>query len=154
MPILTSLARAKINLTLHVGRVNSLGYHPLHSLVVFADIGDILSAKISDKFSLEINGPFAEALSQGNDNLVLKAAKSTALANKVQIKLAYILTKNLPVSSGIGGGSADAAAAVRLLGKFNGDGKNSLGTQLIEIGADVPVCFKSKTSILEGIGEE
>ncbi len=147
------LARAKINLTLHVGCKGMEGFHPLHSLVVFADIGDVLEAKLSDTFSLDIEGPFANGLLCGEDNLVFKAAQNTALVNGIHIKLAYRLTKNLPISSGIGGGSADAAAAVHLLQNINGKAEASLDSMLLEIGADVPVCYLAQTCIMEGIGE-
>ena len=147
------MARAKINLTLHVGRAPKIGKHPLHSLVVFADIGDELSARRANEFSLEIDGPFANGLSSGNDNLVLYAARDNALLNAIHIKAAYHLTKNLPIASGIGGGSADAAAAIRLLAILNNEPPLSNDWQVIEIGADVLVCFHSKTCIMEGIGE-
>src|SRR5476649_622494 len=108
-------ARAKINLFLHVGDKRADGYHPLQSLAVFPDLGDTLTAEDADEISLSITGPFAGALSGASDNLVLAAAK--ALAAKAGRAPAGKLTlvKNLPVASGIGGGSADAAAALRAL---------------------------------------
>ena len=147
---LTTLARAKINLTLHVGAAQNDGYHPLHSLVLFADIGDELSASAAREFSLKIDGPFANGLSSGPDNFVLKSANKLAKTKSNLGKLAYKLTKNLPIASGIGGGSADAAAAVNLLLSENDETTNVL----LEIGADVPVCYLSRTCIMEGIGEE
>lgn len=152
--IFTDLARAKINLTLHVGAVQADGYHPLRSLVVFADIGDELTAIPAEKFNLKIDGPFACGLGCENDNLILRAARRTYLQNGLLKKSAYTLTKNLPISSGIGGGSADAAAAIRLLWKINGVGDAALDSQLAKIGADVPVCYRSQTCIMEGVGEK
>ncbi|HHL43726.1 MAG TPA: 4-(cytidine 5'-diphospho)-2-C-methyl-D-erythritol kinase, partial [Hellea balneolensis] len=102
-------ARAKINLTLHVGARTARGYHPLQSLVVFADIADQITVQPGLKTTLSISGPFAKDLHADADNLVLKAAK---LCQKTGM---FSLEKNLPVASGIGGGSADAAAVLRLL---------------------------------------
>ncbi len=128
--------------------------HVLHSLVVFADIGDELSARRANEFSLEIDGPFAKGLPSGNDNLLLYAARDNALCNAVMIKAAYHLTKNLPIASGIGGGSADAGAAIRLLAILNNEPPLSNDWQILEIGSDVPVCHLSKTCIMESVGEE
>lgn len=153
MTVSRYIARAKINLTLHVQPVNEHGLHPLHSLVVFSDIGDVLTAKIADEFSLTIGGEFSEDLPLGKDNLVLKAARITALNQSMPVKLSYNLTKNLPVASGIGGGSADAGAAIHLLSEANGSPRLSFGNMLADLGADVPVCYVSQTCIMEGIGE-
>lgn len=165
-PIFKNKARAKVNLTLHVGGRHSVerpevvdqpslgGLHFLNSLVVFADVGDDLTAILADKFSLEIDGPFSEGLSNAEDNLVLKAVRQASLFNGVSREAAYRLTKNLPVASGIGGGSADAAAAVRLLGLINGEIDDQMEYLLLETGADVPVCYLSKTCIMEGVGEQ
>ncbi|PHR94404.1 MAG: 4-(cytidine 5'-diphospho)-2-C-methyl-D-erythritol kinase [Robiginitomaculum sp.] len=142
------VARAKVNLTLHVGRVNENGYHPLQSLVVFADIADKLCAKAGKDYSLDIDGPFASQLS-ARDNLVLNAARRVGGSKRA----AFRLVKNLPVASGLGGGSADAAAAVRVLRKLNQTLSGDLEAVLLEIGADVPVCYLSKTCIMEGVGE-
>ena len=165
--IFTELARAKINLTLHVGQKGGLGsgyppphtqlpagkLHPVYSLVVFADIGDTLTAQLANEFSLEIDGPFKDGLSSDIDNLVMKTARDNALYNGIHIKLAYKLTKNLPISSGIGGGSADAGAAVRLLAVLNNEPPLMNDYMLVESGADVPVCHLSQTCLMEGIGE-
>ncbi len=142
----TEFARAKINLTLHVGRVIQdphdpfLGYHPLDSLVVFADVGDSLVMTLADKTTLSIEGPFGEGLTVGDDNLILKALAST------KSKACHVtLKKNLPVSAGIGGGSANAAAVLRMCEV------DSLETA-VGLGADVPVCLKSQTAHMTGIG--
>ena len=141
-------ARAKINLTLHVGRVIHdpsdafFGYHPLDSLVVFADVGDDIAMRPADKTHLTIAGPFSEGLTAEADNLILRAlAAAKAKPHGVTLQ------KNLPVSAGIGGGSAKAAAVLRLCGV------NDLGVA-VSLGADVPVCLHSKTAHMTGIGED
>jgi len=141
-------ANAKINLTLHVGRVIKdpsdpfYGYHPLDSLVVFADIGDELEMIADEKTTLSIGGPFGMGLTADNDNLILRAL--TAAKAKPQ----YVtLEKHLPVSAGIGGGSANAAAVLRMCGV------DDLHIA-VSLGADVPVCLRSKTAHMTGIGED
>jgi len=147
-------ARAKINLFLHAGEKREDGFHPLQSLAVFADFGDRLSAEPADELSLSLDGPFAAGL-DGTDNLVLRAAR--ALAERVgREPFARItLTKNLPVASGVGGGSADAAATLRLLSnlwqlKLDEKVLREVGAAL---GSDVPVCVKSQPAFMEGRGE-
>ncbi len=149
-------ARAKINLTLHVGKTAGGGLHPLESLVMFAAIGDEITARKSgDGFSLTIDGPFSAGLSAGDDNLVLKAARDRNLLDGLQLKGAQLhLTKNLPIASGIGGGSADAAAAARCLARLHSDASSVTDYLMLEIGADVPVCFYSKTCMMGGVGED
>lgn len=143
-------ASAKINLFLHVGVRRADGFHPLQSLAVFTDLGDALAIEPASDPSLKIDGPFATGLDGEGDNLVLRAARALGSQGA---KLT--LTKNLPVASGIGGGSADAAAALRGLNAlWNGD-KDS--TALCEIaaalGSDIPVCVLSTPSFMEGRGE-
>jgi len=146
------LARAKINLTLHVGAAAGDGYHPLSSSVVFADAADIVTAQAADRFSLTISGPFGEGLRADEDNLILRAARF-AHAQLGGPELKFHLVKNLPVSSGMGGGSADAAAAMRHVAGFAGRNVADLkNTQ--QIGADIPVCLLSRTSLMQGIGED
>ena len=146
-------ARAKINLFLHVGTRRDDGFHPLQSLAIFTDFGDRLVAEDAGELSLVLEGPFAASLAEG-DNLVLKAAR--ALADRVgrtaQAKLT--LTKNLPVASGIGGGSADAAAALRALTKLwrlDLD-MNELSEIAASLGSDIPVCVPSAPAFMEGNG--
>ena len=139
------LCRAKVNLTLHVGAPFSSGkwsgYHPVESLVVFADIGDELRFATGDRgHDLSIDGPFSEGLNAGADNLVSKALERCDAP-----PTHAILTKNVPVSAGLGGGSANAAAVLRAFGN-DGNGAAALG-------ADVPVCYLSETVMMEGIGE-
>ncbi|MFK7763298.1 MAG: 4-(cytidine 5'-diphospho)-2-C-methyl-D-erythritol kinase [Roseobacter sp.] len=149
-------APAKVNLTLHVtGRRND-GYHGLDSLVAFADVGDSLELTLSDTPSLALTGPYADAVPSGGDNLVLKVAGHFAPAPPIGITL----TKNLPVASGIGGGSADAAAVFRgltaLLGADDRMDKPSDDSlqQLLPLGADIPMCVASITARIGGIGEK
>lgn len=150
-------APAKINLFLHVGDKRPDGYHALQSLVAFADIGDELVFEASDKLTLSIEGPCAPSL-LGNppgDNLVLRAAR--ALANEAATAAAaqISLTKNLPVASGLGGGSADAAATLRGLNQLWGMnmGDDQLRRIAESLGSDVPACVASSTCWMEGRGE-
>jgi 4-diphosphocytidyl-2-C-methyl-D-erythritol kinase len=140
-------APAKINLFLHVGDKRSDGFHALESLAVFVDVGDELTIERADALSLSIEGPFSGKLSPDEDNLVLKAAR--ALNATAQI----VLTKNLPVASGIGGGSADAAAALRGLNDLLQLGRTDLHEIAAGLGSDVPVCLSAKAAWMEGRGE-
>lgn len=141
-------ARAKINLTLHVGRVIKdpsdpfYGYHPLDSLVVFADIADALEMAPAKATALSISGPFGAGLTAEKDNLILRAL-TAAKAGPQDVHL----IKNLPISAGIGGGSANAAAVLRMCGID--DLRIAIG-----LGADVPVCLRSETAHMTGIGED
>jgi len=147
-------ARAKVNLTLHVGPAQDNGYHPLHSLVVFADFGDVLDGQIAEDFSLKMIGPFAGDTPGGDDNLLMTAARVIAENNHVDARLTYKLNKKIPVASGIGGGSADAAAALRLLSRADHVDWSEHAESLLPFGADVPVCFLSRTCVMEGVGEQ
>jgi 4-diphosphocytidyl-2-C-methyl-D-erythritol kinase len=147
-------ARAKVNLFLHVGEKREDGFHPLQSLAVFADFGDRLSAEDADDLSLVLEGPFAAGL-EGNDNLVLRAARTLAERAGRPAQAKITLTKNLPLASGVGGGSADAAAALRLLSnlwqlKYDEKVLRDIGATL---GSDVPVCVRSQPAFMEGRGE-
>lgn len=149
------LARAKINLYLHVTGKRADGYHLLDSLIVFADAGDMLSATAADALTLAIDGPFAQGLESGPENLVLRAAAGLQALTGTKAGAAIRLTKNLPVASGIGGGSADAAAALRLLAglwRVNPD-RSALMELAAKLGADVPVCLAGKPSFVGGIGD-
>ena len=149
-------AYAKINLALHVRRRRADGYHDLESLFAFARHGDALSATPSDRLSLTIDGQFGEGLSSGDDNLVLRAAQALRSTFEIKQGAALHLDKRLPVASGIGGGSADAAATLRLLARLWGI--DPLHPKLFEIarslGADVPACLESVTIWGEGRGDE
>ncbi len=148
MPI-SELAQAKINLCLHVTGQRADGNHLLDSIVVFADIGDVITVKPSDAFTLEIDGFFAGDLGPNDDNLVMQAAR--LFSNNCK-GAAITLTKDLPVASGIGGGSADAAATIRAMVRMTGAAlPDDVG---LSLGADVPVCLQSKSCQMQGIGEQ
>ncbi|HMS95248.1 MAG TPA: 4-(cytidine 5'-diphospho)-2-C-methyl-D-erythritol kinase [Tabrizicola sp.] len=141
-------APAKINLCLHVTGRRSDGYHLLDSLVVFADVGDRLTARPADGLSLRIIGPEAAGLAADDDNLVLQAARAIGARD-----LALTLDKRLPVASGIGGGSTDAAAALRLIARMTGLPLPDAAA-VLRLGADVPVCMAGRPVRMRGVGEE
>ncbi len=143
----SELARAKVNLCLHVTGQRNDGMHFLDSIVVFPAVGDVLKATPSSNLTLEITGPFGNGLEAGDDNLVVRAAQM--LAGK---GATLQLRKNLPVASGIGGGSADAAACIRLLSDMWNVDVPSLES-LTGLGADVPVCMAQTPTRMSGIGE-
>ncbi|HEY6433824.1 MAG TPA: 4-(cytidine 5'-diphospho)-2-C-methyl-D-erythritol kinase, partial [Acetobacteraceae bacterium] len=148
-------APAKVNLYLHVTGRRADGFHLLDSLVVFPRVGDLVQAASAEELSLSVEGPFAGALS-GGDNLVLRAARSLATRVGVRTGARMVLTKNLPVASGIGGGSADAAAALRLLSRLWHVSPETvdLPAVALSLGADVPVCLRSRPLRMRGIGED
>ncbi len=152
---LVEKARAKINLTLRVLGRREDGYHELESLVGFTDLADKLELEPGTGSALEISGPFAAACGRIADNLVLKAV--AALSARVGGLKAgrFLLDKQLPVAAGIGGGSADAAAALRLLARSNGIPADDprLESAALAVGADVPVCLASRARIMRGVGE-
>jgi 4-diphosphocytidyl-2-C-methyl-D-erythritol kinase len=150
------LAPAKINLYLHVVGRRPDGYHLLDSLIVFAETGDVVTAEADSALSLAIDGPFAGKLSADDDNLVLRAARGLRDIAGTTAGARIKLTKTLPVASGIGGGSADAAATLRVLCALWGIApeRAELETLALRLGADVPVCLDSKPSFIGGIGEE
>jgi 4-diphosphocytidyl-2-C-methyl-D-erythritol kinase len=153
---LTEAAPAKVNLYLHVTGRRADGYHLLDSLVVFAGIGDVLEAAPSDTLSLRVEGPFAAGLADELDNLVLRAARALAAEAGVPARARLVLHKNLPVASGIGGGSADAAAALRLLARLWDlrPDPSAMARLALALGADVPVCLTGRASRMSGIGEQ
>jgi 4-diphosphocytidyl-2-C-methyl-D-erythritol kinase len=148
-------AAAKVNLFLHVGDKREDGFHPLQSLAVFTTVGDVLSVAPAGGFSLTMDGPFAPSLQGESDNLVLRAARALAEASEVSAGAALALTKNLPVASGIGGGSADAAAALRLLTRLWQIEPDAARLSHIaaSLGSDIPVCLAGTPSFMEGRGE-
>jgi 4-diphosphocytidyl-2-C-methyl-D-erythritol kinase len=153
----SEIARAKINLALHVTGRREDGYHVLDSLVVFPDIADRLSLEPAKALELRLEGRFASALEgPAQDNLVLKAVHRFADTSGISADVRLTLEKNLPVASGIGGGSADAAAALRLMERYTGQ---SLPQQqrhdlALALGADVPVCLDQKPTRMLGIGDQ
>ena len=161
------VAHAKVNLFLHVTGRRDDGYHLLDSLVVFADAADELRVSADDRLRLSLSGPFAAKLpeagsAQGDDNLVLRAARALAAAAgqvglACQVGGAHLtLEKRLPVASGIGGGSADAAAALRLMRRFwslDAIDDVQLHRLAAGLGADVPVCLAQRPRRMQGVGE-
>jgi 4-diphosphocytidyl-2-C-methyl-D-erythritol kinase len=139
-------APAKINLTLHVTGRRADGYHLLDSLVVFAGVGDRVTAVVAENLQLTVTGPRAGDLSGEVDNLVLRAARMLGQGRGAAIAL----DKHLPVASGIGGGSSDAAAALRVLAKL---WDVPLPDTTAALGADVPVCMVPRARRMSGIGE-
>jgi 4-diphosphocytidyl-2-C-methyl-D-erythritol kinase len=156
MPALIEEGRAKVNLSLRVVGRRADGYHDLESVVAFADCADRLTLEPGDELRLVTTGPLAAACGETSDNLVFKAAK--LLADAVpNLKLgAFALDKVLPVAAGIGGGSADAAAALRLLARLNNLSLDDPRLQEVALatGADVPVCLLSHACDMTGVGEQ
>ena len=153
--MLQERAPAKVNLYLHVVGRRADGYHLLDSLAVFPGAADILHAEKAHGLSLRVEGPHGAGLAAEADNLVLRAARALAEAAGIQPDAALLLHKNLPVASGIGGGSADAAAALRLLSRL-WDISLPPPTMLAlatRLGADVPVCLASSPTRMRGIGD-
>lgn len=155
MTMLAEEARAKVNLSLRVVGRRTDGYHDLESVVAFADCADRLTLEPGPELRLETIGPLAAECGEVADNLVLKAAR--LLAGRVPgLKVgAFTLEKVLPVAAGIGGGSADAAAALRLLARLNGLGLDDSRLREVALltGADVPVCLLSRACDMTGVGE-
>lgn len=155
-PAYQDIGYAKINLALHVRKRRADGYHELETLFAFAEDGDRLTAAPAETLSLTLSGPFAHELDAGADNLVLRAAEALRAANRVEAGAALHLEKNLPVAAGLGGGSADAAATMRLLARLWNLGPDALrpGTLAAQLGADVPACIASQTCFGSGVGDQ
>ena len=151
----TEPAPAKVNLYLHVLGRREDGYHLLDSLAVFAGVGDLLHAEPADALTLELRGPFAGGLAAEAENLVLRAARGLAQEAGVPPRTRLVLDKRLPVASGIGGGSADAAAALRLLSRLWAvrPADADLHRLAATLGADVPACLASRPVRMGGVGE-
>ncbi|MCJ2008550.1 4-(cytidine 5'-diphospho)-2-C-methyl-D-erythritol kinase [Methylobacterium sp. J-092] len=157
MALLTTRAPAKINLTLHVlGRRPGDGYHVLESLVAFAGVGDALTLDPGPELSLSVSGPTAGPAGPTGDNLVVRATRHLAEAMPDLRLGAFDLVKRLPVAAGIGGGSSDAAAALRLLAELNGLPLDhpAVIAAARATGADVPVCLDPRARMMRGAGEE
>lgn len=156
MPELTDLAPAKVNLFLHVGPVDSAGYHPLASLVAFADIGDRITVRPAERLSLSVEGPFAGAVGPDDDNLILRALRALGdAAGTGEPALAVTLDKRLPVAAGLGGGSADAGTALKLArAALDLDiGDDALAAVAGTLGADGPMCLHARAVWAEGRGD-
>lgn len=154
---LTGLAPAKINLFLHVGAVQPDGYHPLASLVAFADVGDRVTVERADTLSLTVEGPFGQGLAAEPDNLILKALRALGEAAGIgEPQLHVTLDKQLPIAAGLGGGSSDAGAALKLardILDLNLD-DTALETVAGVVGADGPMCLRARSAWAEGRGDE
>ncbi len=155
LPQMIEHAPAKVNLALHLRRRRPDGFHELETVFAFTRFGDTLAVAAADALSLNVTGPFAAAAGQGSDNLVLRAARALADAAGIEAKAALTLEKHIPVAAGLGGGSADAGATLRLLNRFWGlDWPESrllaIGDML---GSDVPACVASRTCFGTGRGE-
>ena len=157
-----SVAYAKVNLYLHVTGKRDDGYHLLDSLMAFAGAHDVLSARLpvlgGDGLSLTVDGPFGDLLEGEEDNLVLRSGRALRerFAGGAALGADIHLTKNLPVASGIGGGSADAAAALKALCRLWGlcPDADELAALALELGADVPFCLAGTAAYVGGIGED
>ena len=154
MPADVETAYAKINLALHVRRRREDGYHDIETLFAFAQHGDQLQASFADTLDLTIDGPFGSGLSADDDNLVMQAANRLRAHFSITNGASIRLTKNLPIASGIGGGSADAAAAARLLNRLWDiqATEQEIADILAPLGADIPACVFSRTSFGSGTG--
>jgi 4-diphosphocytidyl-2-C-methyl-D-erythritol kinase len=147
-------APAKINLALHVRARRADGYHEIETLFAFLGDGDTVSVEESDRDHFVLTGPFAGALSGEGNNLVLAARDAFAAAHGPVPPLAITLDKHLPVASGIGGGSADAAATLRALARLKGVDPAELAEVALKLGSDVPACLLGKSAMGEGRGEQ
>ena len=154
MAAITEAAPAKINLALHVRRRRTDGYHDIETLFAFLNDGDVLTVEDAARDSFAITGPFASELSKDDDNLVTKARDAFVATFGPAGSLAIALDKRLPVASGIGGGSADAAAMLRVLARRRGVGLDD--PALLDcaacLGADVPACLLGRTALGTGTG--
>jgi 4-diphosphocytidyl-2-C-methyl-D-erythritol kinase len=152
---LVERAPAKINLTLHVRGRRADGWHDLESLVVFAGAHDVVSLRPGDGLSLDVTGPTASAAGPLDDNSVLKAARALGARVEGLRAGAFHLVKRLPAAAGVGGGSADAAAALRLLARLNGldPGDPRVRAAAEDAGSDVPVCLDPRARMMAGRGE-
>ncbi|MET3844198.1 4-(cytidine 5'-diphospho)-2-C-methyl-D-erythritol kinase [Bradyrhizobium sp. OAE829] len=155
MPALIDEGRAKVNLTLRVVGRRTDGFHDLESVVAFADCADRLTLTPGSDLTLQMSGPLAQACGETSDNLVLKATRLLAERVPGLKSGSFTLDKVLPVAAGIGGGSADAAAALRLLAKLNGLSLDDerLREVALATGADVPVCLASRACDMTGVGD-
>ncbi len=150
MTVIREVAKAKVNLSLEIHGIRSDGYHELKSLVAFAQIGDLLEFRAGERLGILVEGPFADAIDEG-ENLILQAVRHARSRQSDLLVGTFRLMKILPVSAGLGGGSADAAAAVRILKQINPDFAEDINWSII--GADVPACLENRAALITGIGE-
>ena len=144
MTVVEAFVPAKVNLTLHVTGQRDDGYHTLDSLAMFADIGDRMTITMPGDYNLTVEGPMADGVPTDDSNLVLRAARMMRMRADIR------LVKHLPNAAGLGGGSGDAAATLRVLSGFGGKPVPGDG---IELGADVPLCLQSDAARVTGIGD-
>ena len=144
MTVVEAFVPAKVNLTLHVTGQREDGFHTLDSLAMFADIGDRMTITMPGDYRLTVEGPMAEGVPADESNLVLRAARMMRINADIRLE------KHLPNAAGLGGGSGDAAATLRVLSGFSGKPVPGDG---IELGADVPLCLQSDAARVTGIGE-
>lgn len=153
----TALAPAKVNLFLHVGPPAADGYHPLASLVAFADVGDTVTLHVANAPSFSVEGPFAAALAGETDNLVTRAlVRFASVAQRPDLAFGALLDKQLPVAAGLGGGSSDAGAALRLANRLAGEALSPEALEAIAaaLGADGPMCLRAETAWATGRGDD
>lgn len=151
-----ALAPAKINLFLHVGAVDAENYHPLSSLVAFADVGDLITVERAERLSLTVAGPFGAGLAAEPDNLILRALRRLGQATgDSEPPLKITLDKRLPIAAGLGGGSSDAGVALKLARQVLGLDVSDDALEAVAgvIGADGPMCLRARTAWAEGRGE-
>lgn len=153
--LLVETAPAKINLTLRVLGRREDGYHELESLVGFTEFADTLMLEPGPTIALDISGPFAAACGPVADNLVLKAVAELSKRVRGVVAGRFRLEKWIPVAAGVGGGSADAGAALRLLARANGLAHDDprLASAALAVGADVPVCLDPRARVMSGVGD-
>lgn len=154
MTTLQTLAPAKVNLFLHVGPVDAEGYHPICSLVAFADVGDRVTARAAAAARLSIIGEFGEGLSGEGDNLVSRGLSALSRSSAAAPLLDVVLSKDLPIAAGLGGGSSDAGAALRLAAALSPDAiaSEALLVAAAVVGADGPMCLDPRSAWAEGRG--
>jgi 4-diphosphocytidyl-2-C-methyl-D-erythritol kinase len=153
---LSAFAPAKVNLFLHVGGPDAEGYHPISSLMVFADVGDEVALQASEALAFETTGPFGSEIPAGDDNLVMRAV--TAFRARIALPMPpfrLLLDKRLPIAAGLGGGSSDAGAALRLLRDALAPGLDDAALEAVAggLGADGAVCLWGRPALAEGRGE-
>lgn len=155
--ILSGLAPAKINLFLHVGPVAADGYHPLASLVAFADVGDAVTVVRAEALSLSVTGPFGAALAGEGDNLILRGLRALGEAAGIGAPpVAVTLEKKLPIAAGLGGGSADAGTAIRLTARLLDLDLDEAALEAVAgvVGADGPMCLRARPAWATGRGDD
>lgn len=148
-----AFAPAKVNLFLHVGPPAADGYHPLCSLMTFADVGDRLEMRPADRLDLVVRGPFADGAGAVSDNLVMRAVRAFGAAVGTVPAVRFVLDKQLPVAAGLGGGSSDAGAALRLLQAGSDVDDAALEALAVSLGADGAACLWARPVVAEGRGE-